>query len=147
MSAPAAGVPSSFRLVADANYEVVVSAGRLRPAVGSIVMAHRWSPEGVVIEADFTGAHLYLLAAAGCVLNDVYREAERLGISIDGARVRASGGFDPVTWESTGIDYEVDVASESSDEEIECLVEVVDDVAEIPKALRSGTTVTRRRAG
>ena len=131
----------------DATYEVVVSAGSLRPAVGGVVMPHRWSNEGVVVEADFTGAHLYLLAAAGCVLNDVYREAERLELRIDGARVRATGGFDPATWSSTGIDYEVDVASDTSDEEIERLVSMVDEVAEIPKALRRGTTVTLRRAG
>lgn len=84
---------------------------------------------------------------AGCVLNDLYREAERLELGIDGARVRATGGFDPATWASTGIDYEVDVAADTSDEEIERLVSVVDGVAEIPKALRCGTTVTRRRAG
>jgi hypothetical protein len=68
----------------------------------------------------------------------LYREAERLGIKIDGARVRATGGFDPVTWLSTGIDYEVEVASEASHDEVERLTGVVDDVAEIPKALRSG---------
>ena len=138
---------SSFDNVADGNFDVVVSAGSLRPAVnGGVVMPHRWTAEGVVIEADFTGAHLYHLAAAGCALNDLYREAERLGIRIDGARVRATGGFDVRTWSSTGIDYEVEVASEASDEEIERLVGVVDEVAEIPKALRSGTTVARRRA-
>jgi uncharacterized OsmC-like protein len=108
-------------------------------------MPHRWTTEGVVVEADFTGAHLYHLAAAGCVLNDLYREAERLGIKIDGARVRAAGGFDPTTWSSSGVAYEVDVASEADDKAIERLVLVVDDVAEIPKALRSGTTVVRQR--
>jgi uncharacterized OsmC-like protein len=132
--------------VPDASYEVVVSAGSLRPPTGDgVVMPHRWTIDGVVVEADFTGAHLYLLAAAGCVLNDVFREAEGLGIRIDGARVRARGGFDPATWSSTGVDYEVDVQSEASDDEIERLLHVVDDVAEIPKALRAGTTVARRR--
>jgi hypothetical protein len=57
-----------------------------------------------------------------------------------------AGGFDPVTWVSTGIDYEVLVASHSSDEEIERLLQVVDDVAEIPKALRTGTNVARKLA-
>lgn len=130
--------------MAEANFEVVVSAGNLRPAVeGRVVMPHRWTAEGVVVEADFTGGHLYHLAAAGCVLNDLYREGERLGMKIHGARVRAYGGFNPATWSSTGIEYEVDVASEASEEEIRRLVAVVDDVAEIPKALRLGTTVTR----
>jgi uncharacterized OsmC-like protein len=98
----------------------------------------------VVVEAKFTGAHLYHLAAAGCVLNDLYREAERLGITLDGARVRATGSFGP-TWASTGITYHVEVASAASDKEIEHLVDVVDDVAEIPNTLRSGTTVVRGR--
>lgn len=120
----------------DADYQVVVSAGSLRSAVDA----------GIVMpQADFTGAHLYHLAAAGCVLNDVYREAEYLGVRIDGARVRATGGFDLATWSSTGISYEIEIASKASEEDIERLVSVVDDVAEIPKALRSGTTVARRR--
>jgi uncharacterized OsmC-like protein len=132
--------------VADANYEVVVSAGKLRPdARRGVVMPHRWTAEGVIVEADFTGAHLYHLAAAGCILNDLYREAERMGITLDGARVRAAGGFGP-TWTSTGITYEVEVATAASDEEIEKLVRLVDEVAEIPKALRSGTTVVLSRA-
>jgi uncharacterized OsmC-like protein len=131
--------------VTDGNYEVVVSAGDLRPVSGGgVVMPHRWTTEGVVVQADFTGAHLYHLAAAGCVLNDLYREAERLEIRIDGARVRATGGFDPTTWSSTGIEYKVDVVSEANDELIECLLDVVDDVAEIPRALRCGTTVARK---
>jgi len=109
-------------------------------------MPHRWTAEGVVVESDFTGAHLYHLAAAGCILNDLYREAERLGLKIDGARVRANGGFDTATWSSTGINYQVEVSSEASREEIQHLLAVVDDVAEIPKALRSGTTVARRNA-
>ena len=108
-------------------------------------MAHRWTAEGVVVEASFTGAHLYHLAAAGCVLNDLYREAERSGIVLDGVAVRATGGFDP-SWASTGIVYSVEIASPASDEDVDQLVRLVDDVAEIPKALRSGTTVVRRRA-
>ncbi len=129
----------------DAAYAVTVSAGDLRPPLGEgVAMPHRWTPEGVVVEADFTGAHLYLLAAAGCVLNDVYREAERLGIPVTGVRVRATGGFDADTWSSTGVEYEVDVTSQADDDQVERLMQTVDDVAEIPKALRAGTTVARR---
>lgn len=121
---------------------MVVSAGSLRSDHG-VVMPHRWTPEGVVVEADFTGAHLYHLAAAGCVLNDVYREAGRLGLHIDGVRVCASGGFDTSTWASTGVEYDVEVAASADDAEIDRLITIVDDVAEIPKALRVGTTVVR----
>jgi hypothetical protein len=127
------------------QYEVVVSAGSLRPAAGQgVPMPHRWTDEGVVVQADFTGAHLYHLAAAGCVLNDVYREAAQLGVSVRGVRVRASGGFDTASWSSTGVRYEVEVDSDAAPGEVDRLLRVVDDVAEIPKALRSGTSVSRR---
>ena len=121
---------------------MVVSAGSLRSTHG-VVMAHRWTPDGVVVETEFTGAHLYHLAAAGCVLNDVYRESDRLGVPVDGVRVRAYGGFNTTTWASTGVLYEIELASEADDEDVARLVTVVDDVAEIPRALRAGTTVSR----
>lgn len=134
--------------MAEDRYEVVVSAGTRRPVPGvGVVMPHRWTDKGVVVEAAFTGAHLFHLAAAGCVLNDIYREAERAGIAVEGVRVRADGGFDPETWSSTGVVYEVDVVSLASETEIEALMRAVDDVAEIPKALRSGTSVRRRPGG
>lgn len=130
----------------DTSFEVVVSAGDLRPPPGvGVVMPHRWTDGGVTVETEFSGAHLYQLAAAGCVLNDLYREASRLGLEIRGARVRATGGFDPTTWHSTGIDYEVEVTSDAPQAEVEHLVALVDEVAEIPKALRAGTAVSRRR--
>ena len=133
---------SDVLMSAGREFEVVVSSGSLSLADG-VRMSHRWTSGGVIVQTEFTGAHLYHLAAAGCVLNDVYREADRLGLAIDGVRVCAFGSFDALTWASTGVVYEVVVASESSDEDIDRLLTVVDEVAEIPKALRSGTTVIR----
>ena len=95
------------------------------------------------MEAEFTGAHLLHLAAAGCVLNDLYREAAALGIELTGARVIAAGGFDTATWQSTGIDYSVQVSSGAPADQIAHLLEVVDQVAEIPQAIRAGATVRR----
>jgi len=43
-----------------------------------------------------------------------------------------------------GGSIEVEVASEESGADVAHLVRVVDEVAEVPKALRSGTTVVRR---
>jgi alkanesulfonate monooxygenase SsuD/methylene tetrahydromethanopterin reductase-like flavin-dependent oxidoreductase (luciferase family) len=58
---------------------------------------HRWTPGCVTAEADFTGAHLLHLAAASCVVNDLYWEAAALGIELKGVRVIAAGGFDTAT--------------------------------------------------
>jgi uncharacterized OsmC-like protein len=124
-------------------------------ASGAVVrFPHRWTPGGVTVEADFTGGHLLHLAVAGCVLNDVYREAAALGIALSGVRVIAVGGFDTATWQSTGIGYSVEVSSDAAADQVEVsadaaadqianLLEVVDRVAEIPGAIRAGGSVRR----
>jgi hypothetical protein len=125
------------------TYAVTVSAGTLVANDETAWrLPHRWTSEGVAVEAAFTGAHLLHVAAAGCVLNDLYREAAELGVDLAGARVRAEGGFDE-GWSSTGISYAVEVDSSASADDVASLLARVDDVAEIPKALRSGTTVSR----
>lgn len=128
----------------DNRFEVTVSAGTMgSDSSAAVRFPHRWTPGGVTVEADFTGAHLLHLAAAGCVLNDIYREAESLGIDVSGVRVTAAGGFDTTTWQSTGIDYSVEVSSDASADKLADLLEVVDQVAEIPQAIRAGASVRR----
>ncbi|MDH2429358.1 OsmC family protein [Sphaerisporangium sp. TRM90804] len=128
----------------DDRFNVIVSAGSLKVTDEHTVhFPHRWTPEGVSVRADFTGGHLLHLAAAGCVLNDLYREAAALGIELLGVRVSAAGGFDIESWQSTGITYTVDVSSTAPAESIAHLIDIVDSVAEIPRAIRRGATVQR----
>jgi hypothetical protein len=128
------------------TFEVVVGAGSLSSTSDEAVhFSHRWTPEGVTVEAPFTGAHLLHLAAAGCVLNDLYREAVTLGIELDGVRVSASGVFDTDSWQSTGIDYSVELSSTAPADDLDRLLEIVDRVAEIPRAIRAGAPVRRTR--
>jgi uncharacterized OsmC-like protein len=129
------------------TFDVVVGAGTLQGSAGDVVrFPHQWTSGGVTVEASFTGAHLLHLAAAGCVLNDVYREAERLGVVVHGVRVIASGDYDTETWQSTGITYSVQVDSPASIDDLEEVLEAVDASAEIPKSIRAGAPVTRTRA-
>jgi uncharacterized OsmC-like protein len=126
------------------GYGVVVAAGTLRSSDrGAGRFPHQWTSEGVTVEADFTGAHLLHLAAAGCVLNDIYREAAALGVELDGVRVHAVGAFDTDTWASTGITYSVQMSSPARPDQLGHLLDVVDDVAEIPRAIRAGAPVCR----
>jgi hypothetical protein len=128
----------------DDRFEVTVGAGTLMADSDAAVrFAHRWTPGGVTVEAAFTGGHLLHLAAAGCVLNDLYREAATLGIELKGARVIAAGGFDIATWQSTGIRYSVEVSSDAPADQLAHLLELVDQVAEIPRAIRAGASVER----
>jgi uncharacterized OsmC-like protein len=131
-------------LLMDNRFRVEVSAGTMMSASSTVArFPHRWTPGGVTVEADFTGGHLLHLAAAGCVLNDAYREAAALGIELRGVRVTAAGRFDTETWQSTGIDYSVEVSSDAPADQLAHLLEVVDQVAEIPRAIRAGATVRR----
>ena len=116
------------------GFDVVVGAGSLRSARDDALgFPHRWTGEGVTVEATFTGAHLLHLSVAGCVLNDVYREAELLGVEIAGVRVTATGDFDTESWQSSGITYRVELDSPGAQESLDELLAVVDAVAEIPR--------------
>jgi uncharacterized OsmC-like protein len=95
----------------------------------------------------FNGGQLLNLAVAGCVSNDLHREAARRGIRLDHVRIVADSDYtgDPAT--STTIEYEVEIAGDASDDALAELVAYVDEIAEIPNSLRRGTQVRRRSAG
>src|ERR1700730_10353558 len=123
----------------DNRFEVTASAGTLMSESGTAVrFPHRWTPGGVSVEADFTGGHVLHLAVASCILNDIYREAAARSIGVTGVRVTAAGGFDPATWQSTGIDYSVEVTSDAPADRLAQLLAVVDQVAEIAQAIPAG---------
>jgi hypothetical protein len=119
---------------------VRATAGTLRTDEG-VVLQHTWTDEGVVAAPAANGAQLLHLSVALCVLNDTYREAERLGVEIQGVAVEADGGFDD-GWRSTGIVYTVTLDSPAPAGDIARLRAVVDEVAEIPRALRAGAEVS-----
>jgi len=90
------------------------------------------------------GAHILHLSVTLCVLNDTYREAERLGVKVDCVAVEVDGRFDD-GWRSTGIVYSVMLDSRASAEDVARLRAVVDEIAEIPRAIRAGAPVTHQR--
>lgn len=128
----------------DDDFPVTLTAGSLRagPERGWVV-PHVWTEAGVVVEAAPNGAGMLHVAVALCVLNDLFREGDALGVPVNGVRVRARGAFDTTTWVSAGIGYAVEVDSTSSADAVAKLLARVDEVAEIPRALRAGTRVER----
>jgi uncharacterized OsmC-like protein len=126
------------------DFIVTAGCGSFRTSArADVEFQHRWTDQGVSVELQFTGAHLLHLSVAGCVLNDLYREADPLGIELKGVRVTVDGDFDRNTWRSTGITYRVEVDSDASKSELDDLIGLVDGVAEIPMALRLGAIVER----
>jgi putative redox protein len=94
----------------------------------------------------FNGGQLLYLAVAGCISNDLFRDARAAGIELSRVRVRVEGDFvgDPAVSEE--IHYEVDVSGDAPEERLRKLIDRVDEVAEIPNSLREGTSVRLVRA-
>jgi OsmC-like protein len=126
------------------DFPVTLTAGSLRAdETAGWVVPHAWTEHGVVVRAEPNGAGVLHVAVALCVLNDVFREGEALGVPVRGVRVAARGEFDTQSWVSIGITYDVEVDSTASEEAVANLVDHVDEVAEIPRVLRAGMTVER----
>jgi putative redox protein len=89
----------------------------------------------------FNGGQLLYLAVAGCISNDLFRDARAAGIELSSVRVRVSGDFVGEPAVSDEIRYEVEVAGNVPEDQLRALVDQVDEVAEIPNSLRQGTNV------
>jgi len=129
----------------DPTFAVTASAGSLRADTGvdtGTLLRHAWTAEGIVADPVTNGAEVLHLSVAVCVLNDLYRESAAHGVVVDGVRVRVEGGFEPA-WSSTGITYAVELTSSSPAQAQARLLAHVDEVAEIPRALRAGAAVAR----
>jgi putative redox protein len=89
----------------------------------------------------FNGGQLLYLAVAGCISNDLFREAPALGVVLESVRISVVGDFAGVPAVSGPIRYHVEVTSGSDPALVRELVEQVDRIAEIPNSLRQRTQV------
>jgi hypothetical protein len=129
-----------------ADFDVTVSAGTLRAeGAEGWTVPHDWTAEGVLVQGQGNGAAVLHLSVALCVLNDTFRESQLLGVPVNGVAVRAGGSFDTESWVSRGITYAVEIDSPAPREDLDGLRDRVDEVAEIPRVLRAGTSVERDR--
>ena len=94
-------------------------------------------------ELGFNGGQLLNLAVAGCISNDLFREAAKRGITLHRVVVTADSDYtgDPAV--STAIEYSVEVSGNAEQDALDELVTYVDRIAEIPASIRTGTPVTR----
>jgi hypothetical protein len=75
---------------------------------------------------------------AGCVSNDLFREAARRGIELTRVVITADGGYGGQPATSTGITYSAEVEGRSAAADRRSLASYVDEIAEIPNSLRQG---------
>src|SRR2546427_11967787 len=81
------------------------------------------------------GGELLHLAVAGCISNDLFREAGARGVELTRVVVTADGGYEGDPPVSTGITYNVEVAGSAPEQALLDLVRFVDEIAEIPNSL------------
>jgi uncharacterized OsmC-like protein len=87
----------------------------------------------------FNGGQLLYLAVAGCISNDLFREAPRFGVDLDSVRVTVDGNFSGDPAVSSPVTYDVELSGSG---DLEGLARQVDRIAEIPNSLRHGTPVS-----
>ncbi len=108
---------------------------------GGFVVEHHRTPRAAIDVDLWSGGHLLHLAVAGCLFNDILREAPNRGIPVDHLAVTANGDFDENG--SSGIRYEIEIRTSADRREVERLVAEMEADATIPKALRGGALVER----
>ena len=89
-----------------------------------------------------TGGEPLLLALATCYCNDLYREAQRLEIALEGVEVEASAVFTGVGLAATDIQYRARVSCLASADAIADLLRQTDTVAEVHNTVRAGVPCT-----
>lgn len=105
----------------------------------SLVVSARSSGRGSAVN----GGELLMAALATCYCNDLYREAERLGIEIIGCEVIATARFNGIGLAAEDVSYSAKVESQASPEQLEHLLSETDRLAEIHNTLRAGCQVRR----
>lgn len=93
----------------------------------------------------FNGGQLLYLAIAACYSNDLYREAATEGIELTRVAVTVDGDFPGRGTPSTPVAVDIELTGRAPRDDLERLLSLVDDLAEIPASLRGGTEVALRR--
>jgi organic hydroperoxide reductase OsmC/OhrA len=118
-----------------AGHQVAVRTGETRQTLS--IPAKPSGPGSSV-----NGGEFLMLALATCYCNDLYREAQRLGIEITAATVEASAEFPGIGLAATNIQYRAQVDSPASAMALQQLLRETDAVAEVHNTVRAGVPVT-----
>lgn len=121
-----------------AGHDVMVSTN---DSVQPLAVAPKPNGKGSAVN----GGEFLMLALATCYCNDLYREAERLQIPVDGVEVEASAQFAGVGLAASDISYRVRVTSSAAADAIAGLIRQTDAVAEVHNTLRCGVPVALMR--
>jgi putative redox protein len=122
----------------------------IRTLAGSSLAVGSSGPRTVTIDRSreagglglgFSGGELLLLAIGGCYRNDIYREAQKLGIAVRDVQVTVNADWHGNPVRAQNVSLSVKVEADAEEARILDLIQHTDRVAEIPNSLRMGTEV------
>ena len=90
---------------------------------------------------SINGGELLFAAIATCFCNDLYREAAKRGIDVQGVKVEVMGSFGNPGEPARDIRYHVEVHASAPQADIDALIRATDSVTEIQNTLRAGCEV------
>jgi organic hydroperoxide reductase OsmC/OhrA len=99
-------------------------------------------PKPTGFGSSANGGELLFLALATCYCNDIYREAAKRGLKVEGVEVEVAGEFGADGEPARNVTYRAKVTAPASEADIRELMRQTDRVAEIQNTLRQGIPVT-----
>ena len=99
-------------------------------------------PKATGFGSSANGGELLFLALATCYCNDIYREAQKRGIRVEGVEVEVEGDFGAEGEPAQNVKYRAKVTAAASERVIRELMQITDGLAEIQNTLRFGRPVT-----
>lgn len=116
------------------SHAVTVRTGEAQQA---LTIPHKVSGPG----SGVNGGEFLMLALATCYCNDLYREAQRLGIPIEGVEVEAAADFPGIGLAADNVTYTARIQSQASSEDLQRLLRETDAVAEVHNTVRTAVPV------
>ncbi len=117
------------------GHEVTVRTGE---SAQSLRIAPKRAGRGSAVN----GGEFLMLALATCYCNDLFREADRMGVPLDAIEVEASAEFAGTGLAASDVRYHARIESSASPEQVMRLLHETDAVAEVHNTLRRGVPVT-----
>lgn len=103
-------------------------------------------PKPTGFGSSANGGELLFLALATCYCNDIYREADKAGLTIESVEIEVEGEFGEIGEPARNVTYGARVVARGTSEEaVRQLLQHTDDVAEVQNTLRGGVAVRLTR--
>jgi uncharacterized OsmC-like protein len=99
------------------------------------------APRASGFGSSANGGELLFLALATCYCNDIYREAGKRGIKVDGVEVEVQGDFGGEGEPVKNVTYWAKVTAQATEAAIFELMRATDGLVEIQNTLRLGVPV------